>query len=289
MPWNVLYLFKNSQWTGVKPSDARSDFQIIPDNPGFAPYVQNCKFFRDWNAHQCENEDLGLLVFESQEDERFDRAVQPVILNRQGTEMANTLNAYMDHIWDGFYTGQQRLPRFPALVETPRGSIYDITFTSNPPKKLMFELQHKKATAGTTIRIAYPDAISMQILKDGKKIDMNQWDKEINQYGEIKQRFCGENRYIGVKNILEFYITPYCKIHIQPRNAIQTQVRMEWTIEDFYSNGGTTTLVDRISAVLGIHASQIKVVSVYEGSLVLNYEITPDEEASETSDADQLS
>lgn len=48
---------------------------------------------------------------------------------------------------------------------------------------------------------------------------------------------------------------------------------MEWTLDDFYSEGGTTTLVDRISGTLGIHASQIKIVSVYEGSLVLNYEI----------------
>lgn len=51
---------------------------------------------------------------------------------------------------------------------------------------------------------------------------MNQWDKEINQYGEIKQKFCGENRYIGVQNILEFYIRVGCDVYVQPRNAIQT-------------------------------------------------------------------
>jgi len=48
---------------------------------------------------------------------------------------------------------------------------------------------------------------------------------------------------------------------------------MEWSIEDFYSNGGTTSLVDRLSASLGIHASEIKIVSVYEGSLVVDYQI----------------
>jgi hypothetical protein len=57
------------------------------------------------------------------------------------------------------------------------------------------------------VRIAYPGAESRQILKDGKRVDMNQWDEIERGYGSIKRSFCGENRYIGVKNILEFYLT----------------------------------------------------------------------------------
>lgn len=49
---------------------------------------------------------------------------------------------------------------------------------------------------------------------------------------------------------------------------------MEWTLDEFFSGGGTTTFVDRITASLGIHASEVKVVSVYEGSLVVNYEVS---------------
>jgi hypothetical protein len=48
---------------------------------------------------------------------------------------------------------------------------------------------------------------------------------------------------------------------------------MEWTMDAFFSNGGTTSFMDRIAGSLGIHASTIKIVSVYEGSLVVNYEI----------------
>lgn len=54
---------------------------------------------------------------------------------------------------------------------------------------------------------------------------------------------------------------------------------MEWTMDEFFDNGGTTAFVDRVAGSLGIHASEIKVVSVYEGSLVLNYDITLDEES----------
>lgn len=44
-------------------------------------------------------------------------------------------------------------------------------------------------------------------------------------------------------------------------------------MDAFFSNGGTTSFMDRVAGSLGIHASTIKIVSVYEGSLVVNYEI----------------
>jgi hypothetical protein len=110
---------------------------------------------------------------------------------------------------------------------------------------------------------------------------MNQWDEIIRNYGEVKQEFCGENRYIGVENIMEFYITADCQLEVAPRNAIQTMVRMEWTMDAFFDNGGTTQFIDRVAGSLGIHASTVKIVSVYEGSLVVNYGV-------ENDDPDQL-
>lgn len=79
-------------------------------------------------------------------------------------------------------------------------------------------------------------------------------------------------------NIFEFYITPGCQLEVAPRNAIQTMVRMEWSLDEFFSNGGTTQFIDRVAGSLGIHASTIKVVSVYEGSLVVNYGVENDNE-----------
>jgi len=76
---------------------------------------------------------------------------------------------------------------------------------------------------------------------------------------------------------LEFFLTGECEIEIQPRDAIMTKVRMEWTMDEFFSNGGTTAFIDRLCGSLGIHASTVKVVGVNSGSVVVNYEITPDE------------
>lgn len=97
-------------------------------------------------------------------------------------------------------------------------------------------------------------------------------------YGEIKQTKCGENRFVSKKNWLEFYLQAGCELQIAPRDAIQTDVRMEWTMDQFFAKGGPTAFVDRLCASLGIHASTVKVVSVYKGSVGVVYEITPSKE-----------
>lgn len=62
-------------------------------------------------------------------------------------------------------------------------------------------------------------------------------------------------------------------------------VRMSFSLEDFFSDGGTTTFMDNLAGQLGIHASTIKVVSVYEGSTVVDYEIGLDtDDVAEDSD-----
>ena len=56
-----------------------------------------------------------------------------------------------------------------------------------------------------------------------------------------------------------------------------TKVRMEWTLAEFYGNGGVTRFVDRLAASLGINANRIKTVAVYEGSTVVDFTIEADE------------
>lgn len=131
--------------------------------------------------------------------------------------------------------------------------------------------------------IKFPSALARAALVDGEEVPYNKWvasETVVGQgeYGVVKGDFCGENRYIAVDNIFEFYISGECEIEINPRDAIMTKVRMEWTMEEFFDNGGTTAFIDRLCASLGIHASTVKVVGVNQGSVIVNYEITPDEE-----------
>jgi len=45
-------------------------------------------------------------------------------------------------------------------------------------------------------------------------------------------------------------------------------------MNEFFADGGTTKFVDRLAASLGIHASTIKIVAVYQGSVVVEFSIT---------------
>ena len=101
------------------------------------------------------------------------------------------------------------------------------------------------------------------------------WDESIGAQKRLsKTRGCGENRYVAVKNILEFFLTPGCEVTVVPRDAIMSSVRLAWTLDEFYADGGVVSFTDRVAAVLGIHASQIKVVAVYEGSVIIDYEVS---------------
>lgn len=101
---------------------------------------------------------------------------------------------------------------------------------------------------------------------------------------------CGENRFVGSVNALEFYITPGCEIRIKPLDAIVGTVRMQWTLADFWASGGATAFADRVASALGIHPSRVHTIQVYEGSVVVQFSIVePDddeEDEDEGSDGD---
>jgi len=46
---------------------------------------------------------------------------------------------------------------------------------------------------------------------------------------------------------------------------------MNWTMSEFFKDGGTTKFMDRIATSLGIKVANVKVVSVYQGSVVVDF------------------
>lgn len=55
-----------------------------------------------------------------------------------------------------------------------------------------------------------------------------------------------------------------------------TSVRMEWTLDEFYADGGVVSFTDRVAAALGINAWDIKTVAVYEGSVIVEFYVVAD-------------
>ena len=60
-PSNILYSLKDVTWLGDSPNQQYSEFQLIADNEGFAPYVPGCEREEVWNAYICQSSTLGIL------------------------------------------------------------------------------------------------------------------------------------------------------------------------------------------------------------------------------------
>lgn len=218
-PKNTLFSFKGTVWEGIKPANPLADFQVIPDNKGYSDQFPTCTLMKEWNAYMCNTEGLGILLWESEDPDKFDRSIQPVYYQYMEKEANQVkLNSFMDHVWDGFYSGQIRRSRFPGLIwGGKKDLVYNIKMTGTPAKKMKFKFITQSKVAGMTIKIHFPGAESRSIMKDGDEVPYNKWLKKMDGaekdgYGPIMQTKCGENRFIGVENILEFYIDAGCEL-----------------------------------------------------------------------------
>lgn len=184
----------------------------------------------------------------------------------------------MDHSWDGAYTGQKREQRFPTILDTNRN--YTIEYTGTPPNNQRFTLYGDPGTYGTLITIKYPDAGAFKIYNKDKTLAIpTDWDYEREEWGKPSGRYCGENRFQGVINRLQFWITPGCTLYVRPRDAIMLAIRMEWTVKEFFQEKAVAKFQDRMAAALGIHKADLKVVQVYEGSVIIEFQIMADEDS----------
>ena len=81
--YNIVLYFENVSLQGLlRPLLPRSRFSIISDNKlsTSAQVIPNCELQRGWNAWLCETNKIGVMIFDSLDDDRMDRAVQPVYI-----------------------------------------------------------------------------------------------------------------------------------------------------------------------------------------------------------------
>jgi hypothetical protein len=160
----VLLLFEKTTFAGsVQPDRINPNFQLIPNNPSNAQNVSSCQLVRPWNAYYCQNDFLGILLFESLDSDRRDRTVSPITVISDRYNSSTVLNTFMDHIWDGFYTSHKRLSRFPALIQT--GKWITLDYTGTAPIKQRFTLIADVGAATIRIKYTKPGAY---IIRDAK-------------------------------------------------------------------------------------------------------------------------
>jgi hypothetical protein len=64
-------------------------------------------------------------------------------------------------------------------------------------------------------------------LVDGKVVPPTPWDKTLGAQSLITgYKGCGENRWKGVDNYLEFWLEAGCEVTVKPVDAIKCNVRL---------------------------------------------------------------
>lgn len=180
-PKNTIFSFSNIKWTGTPgegQANALTDFSLIPTIPTYTENFPDCTKAEKINGHICTNNDIGILVWESQDPDSIDRSIQPIYINfNEDPTKSNKLNSYMDHNCDSFYNSQQRISRFPGLIYAPgdQSMKYEVVMTGTPPKKMRWRLDTKNAPHGVSIMIKYPSALARSVLVDGEEVPYNKW------------------------------------------------------------------------------------------------------------------
>jgi len=120
-------------------------------------------------------------------------------------------------VWDGFYTGQVRESTFPGLVLVDHD--YEIVYTGTPFKKMIYTLRAQ--SGGVKVKVQYYNAETYIVTDmNDVKYEPNEFDDAIGAQGEITKSHCGENRFLGIDKILEFYLEAGCFVKISDVQAI---------------------------------------------------------------------
>lgn len=109
---------------------------------------------------------------------------------------------------------------------------YNISYTGTPPDRQRFSLRTSDTSVIISIKYNFANAYAVHDYS-GSLIPGNAWDTKLGFPAFLKGDFggqCGENRYLGVINILEVYLSPFCNFTIVPIDSIQTSVRLNWTM-----------------------------------------------------------
>ena len=213
----------------------------------------------------CQHNALGVMLWESEDDDVMERNAAPVFVEDKERGFNNKVNGYMN-----------RYQRFVSLIDVSRN--YTIWYTGTPPKKQKFTLYSDSREPGSLITLRYIDAGAYKLYHEDKTLAIpTDWDHDIENWAVPTGKYCCENRFIGVYNILEFWLKPGCTCYVRPRDAIMLAIRLEWTVKAFFQEGGIGKFTDRMAASLGIHKADLKVVQVYEGSVIVDFQVLTSE------------
>jgi hypothetical protein len=236
--------------------------------------LSDCKIVNSWNGMICPSErDIGMVVIQSVEKEANTRTVAPVLVESYKDNFSNKVNGYMDHDCEVGYPSFKKTPVHGSLITFNKN--YKITFTGSVPspiKIMMFDHLYPLSPIKKAIfQIKYPQPQTIVVFKNGVEIKTKMWKpSEVIDLTSSSSMVCGDSKWTPVENILEFVVTNEkdCDLLLKQVNSLQMSIRLDITVEDFYSKGTGNQLIYNIAAILGIPIEQIRITGVGRGSSI---------------------
>ena len=278
-PLNTALKFTNTIASGspvpniYSITSSQIAFQIIPNNIGASENIDTWSLVSTWNSYLCKNDKIAQLMFESKDSDAETRTFSPINILDQNSKFNSTLNNFMDHCWDGHYTCQFRLSRFPSLIQTNR--YYEIKFTGTQPANTRYTIAGGQTGVDWLhLKIDFSQSRLFNLYANGVLVKANDFDPKTNQLTPIQKLKWGENVYYKPTFIYEFYLTYGCTVKFEGVDYVEAMVRLQISYNDFFSSIGSTKFIDKFASVLGITQDTIRIVSVYEGSTVVYFAVT---------------
>ena len=165
----------NSSCTGLNNyliHDYTGDFlgevgTLIANNSVIGDNAEGCTEVAEINGHLCDRTDIGVLEYESLAPDSKTRVVWPVSLSYDHGNYTTSTNA-----WSSKGNNLLRRGRFVSIVEY--GKIYNLTFTSEPPKDMRFQLQRSTYSGDNSafilIKLHFPKPNSIRVQNRGQII-----------------------------------------------------------------------------------------------------------------------
>jgi len=210
-------------------------------------------------------------MFESLDSDKEDRMLSPIYILSEESNFNNTLNTMMDHCWDGHYTCQKRLSRFPGLVELNKA--YEIYYSGTTPASTRYMIQGGDTGDYLKVKVDFSKSILYKVFADDVEVTSKRYDQTSKAIPALTGSECGENRYEQLTYVYEFYIMQGCIVRLQAQEHMIGLARLQMSIDEFFSDD----FVSKLSFALGITTDQIRVVSTQTGSTIVYFQLTSSE------------
>ena len=260
--------FVGDPWKLTTPLSAQTaparNFQLVNNTSEIGDHLTNCSREVSINAYYCENEDLGMLCLNTH------------------LEVAKHFHVWRD---DGFHSTDfsrrqlvidgdlRRVSWLISLVETsPEKNSYVLKFDSSLPPKITYFLLGQNKDKGIRLRIEYQKPLSIHLYWNEVRQDRKFFSTMESVRDPKPLIKCGDNLWNIQENILELFINgdeDFCAIRAEQVNALMLSLRVECTVEEFFSGNMQNRFMDGIAAVLLIPIHRIRIVGIYEGSTIV--------------------